>query len=99
MSTEPHLDRTLPGACHAPPHGVADDSLSCVEHRRPLPGDPAADGAGPADADRPGLEDDPCPATDVRPAVRAAAVTSHPGGCPNTTPCSGRAGRTRGDKL
>ena len=73
-----------PGACHAPPIGVAIDPLSRVEHRRPQSGDPPPDGAGPADADRPGLEDDPRPAAGARPAVRAATVTTHPQGCRNT---------------
>ena len=67
-----------PGACHAPPIGVAIDPLSRVEHRRPQSGDPPPDGAGPADADRAGLEDDPRPAAGARSAVRAEAVVPLP---------------------
>ena len=66
-------------ACHAPPHGVSADSLPRVEHRRPLSGNPPVDRAGPADADRAGLEDDPRPPAGARPGVPAETVSRSPG--------------------
>jgi len=77
--THRDVDRIPSRAFHAPPIGVAIDPLSCVEYRRPLSRDPPPDGAGPANADRPRLDDDPRPPTGDRGCVTETGFVTSSG--------------------